>query len=168
MKRFIALVSTFLLALVVTTGAQVRPPGRPIAATTARTAMHAADPAINAAFFDASVLHEIRLDINARDWQTLKENYQSNAYYPADFRWDAQVVRNVGIRSRGTASRSEVKPGLRVDFNRYAADQTLLGLTSFVLRNNTTDRTNMHERLSMLLFERLGVPAAAKETVGAS
>jgi spore coat protein CotH len=159
MKRFITLVSTSLLALVVTTGAQVRSLGRPIAATTVRTATHDADPAISAAFFDASTLHEIRLDINAKDWQTLKDNYLSNAYYPADFRWDAQVVRNVGLRSRGTASRSEVKPGLRVDFNRYAADQTLLGLTSFVLRNNTTDRTSMHERISMLMFERMGVPA---------
>ncbi|HEY2905989.1 MAG TPA: CotH kinase family protein, partial [Vicinamibacterales bacterium] len=54
---------------------------------------------------------------------------------------------------------SAVKPGLRVDFNRYAPDQTFLGLTSFVLRNNTTDWTSMHERISMQLFQRLGVPA---------
>src|SRR5262247_3750137 len=119
----------------------------------------AADPALSAPFFDGAVLHEIWLDINTRDWQSLKENYLSNTYYPADFRWGSQVVRNIGIRSRGTSSRNEFKPGLRVDFNRYAEDQTFLGLTSFVLRNNTTDRTSMHERISMQLFERIGVPA---------
>ena len=110
-------------------------------------------------FFDDTLLQEIRLDINSKDWDTLKENFLSNAYYPADFHWGSQVVRNVGIRSRGTASRSGVKPGLRVDFNRYADAQTFLGLKSFVLRNNATDFSNMHERVSMQLFRRTGSPA---------
>ena len=71
------------------------------------------------ALFNDAVLHEIRLEINSRDWQTLKDNYLTNEYYPCDFRWNGQVVRNVGIRSRGQASRSATKPSLRVDFNRY-------------------------------------------------
>jgi spore coat protein CotH len=160
MKRLTTLVVlSCCAATVVVTRAQVRPAVRPISAASAAPRLAAADPALNAPFFDGSVLHEIQLDMNSKDWQTLKENYLSNAYYPCDFHWGDQVVRNIGIRSRGTASRSEVKPGLRVDFNRYSAEQTLLGLTSFVLRNNTTDRTSLHERVSMLLFERMGVPA---------
>jgi spore coat protein CotH len=111
------------------------------------------------AFFDDNVLQEIRLTMNARDWQTLKDNYLDNTYYPADFRWRDQIVRNIGIRSRGTGSRSGVKPGLRVDFDRYVGNQKFLTLKSFVLRNNTQDSTNMHERISMLLFRRLGEPA---------
>src|SRR6185503_19237539 len=51
------------------------------------------------------------------------------------------------------------KPGLRVDFDRYTGDQKFLGLKSFVLRNNTQDPSNLHERLGMLLFRRLGLPA---------
>src|SRR5262245_42769104 len=158
MKRLTILVWSFSVAMVVATGAQVRPASRPTSASLAAVC-GAADPALNAPFFDGSVLQEVRLDMNSRDWQTLKQNYQSNAYYPADFHWGSQAVRNIGIRSRGTASRSEVKPGLRVDFDRYADDQTFLGLTSFVLRNNTTDRTNLRERISMLMFDRMGVPA---------
>jgi spore coat protein CotH len=111
------------------------------------------------AIFNDTVVHEIRLDINARDWQTLRDNYLSNEYYPCDFRWNGQVVRNVGIRSRGQASRSATKPSLRVDFNRYTANQTLLDLKSVVLRNNSTDFSNMHERVSMLLYARMGLPA---------
>ena len=111
------------------------------------------------AFFDDSVLQEIRLTINSKDWQTLKDNYLSNEYYPCDFVWRDQTVRNVGIRSRGTGSRSGVKPGLRVDFDRYTSGQRFVGLKSFVLRNNTQDMSNMHERLSMLIFRRLGEPA---------
>jgi hypothetical protein len=112
------------------------------------------------AFFDDSVLQEIRLTMNAKDWQTLKDNYLDNTYYPTDFRWRDQALRNVGIRSRGTGSRSGIKPGLRVDFDRYSTSQSFLGLKSFVLRNNTQDASNMHERLSMLLFRRLGEPAS--------
>ena len=160
MKRLTIPLLCLLGAMVAGTSAQVRPILRPIVAAPASQVRNAAaDPAVNAPFFDDGVLHEIALEINSKDWQSLKDNYLSNAYYPCDFRWGSQVVRNVGIRSRGTASRSEVKPGLRVDFNRYSDSQTLLGLTSFVLRNNTTDRTAMHERISMQLFERMGIPA---------
>jgi hypothetical protein len=112
------------------------------------------------AFFDDTVLHEIRLAINSKDWQALKDNYLDNTYYPCDFKWRDTVLRNIGIRSRGTGSRSGVKPGLRVDFDRYVTDQKFVGLKSFVLRNNTQDASNLHERLSMLLFRRLGRPAS--------
>jgi spore coat protein CotH len=112
------------------------------------------------AFFDDSQLHTIKLNINSRDWQSLQEHYLDNTYYPADFRWQDQVVRNIGIRSRGTGSRSGTKPGLRVDFDRYTGDQKFLGtLKSFILRNHTQDASAMHERLSMLLFRRVGIQA---------
>ena len=112
------------------------------------------------AFFDDTVVHEVNLAINEKDWQSLKDNFLADTYYPCDFRWRDKVVRNVGIRSRGNASRSSIKPGLRVDFDRYTTDQKFLGLKSFILRNNTTDPSNLHERLSMLLFRRLGLLAS--------
>jgi spore coat protein CotH len=109
--------------------------------------------------FNDTIVHEIRLDINAKDWQTLKDNYLTNDYYPCDLRWNGMAVRNVGIRSRGQASRSATKPSLRVDFNRYTASQTLLDLKSVVLRNNSTDFSSMHERISMELYARMGLAA---------
>jgi spore coat protein CotH len=117
-------------------------------------------PDITAPFFDDTVLQDIRLSMNSRDWQTLRTNYTLNAYYPADFRWGTTVVRNVGIRSRGNGSRSGIKPGLRIDFDRYSTKQEFLGLKSVILRNNTQDPSNLHERLSMLLFRRMGLHAS--------
>ena len=111
------------------------------------------------ALFNDGLLHEIRLSINSKDWQTLRDNYLTNDYYPCDFRWNGQLVRNVGIRSRGQASRSATKPSLRVDFNHYTAGQTLLDLKSVVLRNNATDFSNLHERIAMQLYARMGLPA---------
>ncbi len=127
----------------------------------------AQDP--TAAFFDGSALHEIRLTVNAKDWESLKEHFQDNTYYPADFKWNNQVVRNIGIRSRGKGSRRPNKPGLRLDFNRYTSGQTFMTLKSFILRNNSQDTTNMRERLSMLFFQRLGLVArCAKRTRGST
>jgi hypothetical protein len=110
------------------------------------------------ALFDDTVVHDIYLTVNSRDWQALRDNYLDNTYYPANFRWRDQTFRNVGIRSRGHTSRSPVKPSLRVDFNRYITDGEFLGLSAFVLRNNTQDASGLHERVSMLLFNRLGAP----------
>jgi CotH protein len=117
-------------------------------------------PSPDAAFFDDTVLQEINLVINSRDWQSLSDNFLLNTYYPSDFRWRDKVVRNIGIRSRGNASRSAIKPGLRIDFDRYTTSQKFLGLKSVILRNNTQDFSSLHERISMLLFRRLGLPAS--------
>src|SRR5262245_4495492 len=117
----------------------------------------AADPADR--FFDDTVVHEIRLTCNSRDWESLKEHFLDDTYYICDFRWADQVVRNIGIRSRGTGSRSGVKPGLRVDFDRYTTDQKFLGLKSMILRNNTQDPSGLRERLGMLMFRRMGLKA---------
>jgi spore coat protein CotH len=128
--------------------------------TAAQTSDTPVAPSPTDAFFDDSVLHEVRLNINSRDWAGLKTNYLDNTYYPADFRWRNQVVRNIGIRSRGTGSRSGIKPGLRIDFDRYTTDQKFLGtLKSFILRNNSQEGSGMHERIGMLFFNRMGVPA---------
>jgi hypothetical protein len=113
-----------------------------------------------APFFDDTVLQDIRLWINSKDWETLKTNFLSNAYYPADYIWQGITVSNIGIRSRGNGSRSGVKPGLRVDFDRYASGQRFLGLKSVVLRNNTQDPSNLHERVAMAFFRRMGLPAS--------
>jgi spore coat protein CotH len=109
------------------------------------------------AFFDDSVLHEIRLSINTNDWTSLKVHYLENTYYPADLRWNDQVVRSIGIRSRGTGSRSGIKPGLRIDFDRFTTGQRFLGLKSFIVRNNTQDATGLRERVSMSFFRHMGV-----------
>ena len=134
-----------------------------VAAISGRAAAQTSDPppapSPADAVFDDTVLHEIRLALNSKDWTALKTDYLDNTYYPSDLRWRDQVVRNIGIRSRGTGSRSGIKPGLRIDFDRYTTGQKFLGLKSFVLRNNTQDASGMHERISTLFFRRMGVPA---------
>ena len=127
-------------------------------AVLARPALaQAPDPAD--AFFNDKVLHEIRLSVNSKDWQLLKDHWGEDTKYPADFRWNDQVVRNVAIHSRGAGSRRPNKLSLHVDFQHYTTGQTFLGLKSVILRNNSQDASNMRERLSMLFFRSLGLVA---------
>ena len=109
--------------------------------------------------FDPGTLQELHLTINTRDLRDLRARYLENTYYTADLQWRNIRVRNAGVRSRGNASRSDVKLGLRVDFNRYVSGQKFLGLKSFVLKNLWQDRSMMHERLAMAFFSRMGHPA---------
>jgi spore coat protein CotH len=110
--------------------------------------------------FNPAALQRIDLLMNSSDWHKLKENFQENTYYPADLRWNGQTARNSGVRSRGLGSRSATKPGLRVDFDRYATDQTFLGLKSLVLDNLTQDPSGVKESVTMRLFARIGIPAS--------
>jgi spore coat protein CotH len=118
-----------------------------------------ADAQTSGEFFDSRTLHDVRLFINSRDLAELRARYLEDFYVPADFEWRGIRVRNVGVRVRGLATRSRIKPGLRVDFNRYTADQTFLGMTAIALDNVLTDPSLMRERTSMAFIKRMGQPA---------
>jgi spore coat protein CotH len=109
--------------------------------------------------FDSTTLHEVRLYIHSADLRQLRERYLEDTYYPADFEWRGIRVRNVGVRVRGLATRSAVKPGLRIDFNRYVSRQTFLGLDALVLDNALKDPSFVRERTSMAFIKRMGQPA---------
>jgi spore coat protein CotH len=109
--------------------------------------------------FNAQALQRIDIELHSADWAKLKENFQSNEYYPADITWNGITAYNTGVRSRGVASRNANKPGLKLDFNHYAAGQSFLGLKSLVLDNLVQDPSGVHETTSMWFFARLGVPA---------
>jgi hypothetical protein len=97
--------------------------------------------------------------VNTWDWRQLQATYQLNTFYPADLKWRGLTVRNVAIRSRGFGSRSQTKPGLQVDFDRYTPGQRFLGLKSLVLDNLWQDPSGIHETISMKLYRRMGLPA---------
>jgi spore coat protein CotH len=109
--------------------------------------------------FNQGVVQQLHLFLNSRDWKALQETYRENTYYPADLHWNGLVVRNIGIRSRGLGSRNAIKPGLRLDFDRYATTQKFLGLKSLVLDNLVQDLPMMRERLVMSFLAKMGEPA---------
>ncbi len=110
-------------------------------------------------FFDSRTLHDVRLYIHSADLRELRERYLEDVYVPADFEWRGMRVRNVGVRVRGLATRSAIKPGLRVDFNRYVEGQTFLGMAAVILDNALRDPSMVREFASMAFIRRMGQPA---------
>ncbi len=126
------------------------------------TIIGVAAPAVaqtNDELFDGTTLQELRLTMSTRDLQTLRAEFAANTYYPADLQWRDVKVRNVGLRSRGSGSRSATKLGIQLDFDRYSTSQQFLGMTSLVLDNLVQDPAMVRERVSMAFYERMGLPA---------
>ena len=119
----------------------------------------AAQAQTTAQLFDAGTLQEIRLWMNSRDLDQLREKFESDEYYPADMEWGNVRVRSVGIRSRGRGSRNPQKLALRIDFNRYVTDQKFLGVSSLVLDNGWEDPSMIREGIAMAFFAQMGQPA---------
>jgi uncharacterized protein (TIGR03437 family) len=109
--------------------------------------------------FDDRQVQDIRLDVDSAVWETLRGDYLWDTYYPAQFIWNGQSVANVGIRSRGSGSRSGAKPNLKVAFDKYDGDQRFLGLASIVLKANNQDPSMLRELVVMQLYRRMGLPA---------
>jgi hypothetical protein len=109
--------------------------------------------------FNDAMLQDVRLVMSSRDWDTLKARASENTYYPADLTWSGVTVRNIGVRSRGGATRNGVKPGLRVDINHYVTDQEFLGLKALVLDNMFSDPSLIRETVAMKMFARMTLAA---------
>ena len=117
--------------------------------------------AATAPIFDPSRLHEVRIAIDPSDWAALQANFRSNDYYAADITLDTTTLRQAGIRSRGSGSRSGVKPALKVDFNKYVPTQEYGVYKTMVLDNQVQDPTYLRERLAFAVYEAMGIPAPA-------
>jgi hypothetical protein len=116
-------------------------------------------------FFNDTTLQEVRLVVNSNDWQTLKTLADENTYYPADMTWKNVTVRNIGIRSRGSGTRNGVKPGLRIDFNRYLTNQTFLDMKAVILDNGYSDPSTIHESVAMKMYAGVGLPTVREAHV---
>lgn len=110
-------------------------------------------------FFDDTVVHDLRLAMHAGDWELLQARCMENTYYPVDVEWRGLVVRNAGVRSRGTGSRDPRKPALKLDFDRYVDGQRFVGLKALDLDNFRQDAGMMKELVSMQFFRKMGIAA---------
>jgi spore coat protein CotH len=133
--------------------------------------------------FNGDILQEIRLYMAPQDLATFKEtNFECKdqetralqgdiisplprviCWFPVEFHWKFNgrdiSLPEIGIESHGKGSRSNIKPSFKLDFSRYESRLNFLGLQYVVLRANTQDASQMHERVSMAFFRRLGIPA---------
>lgn len=119
----------------------------------------AADEPTASDLFDDRIVHELRLSMHSEDWTLLRLRFMENTFYPADLAWNGVVVRNVGVRSRGSGSRDPHKPSLKIDVDRFVADQLFAGMKAFDLDNFRQDAGMMKEPVTMQFFRKMGIAA---------
>jgi len=122
---------------------------------------------------------EVSIDIAPGDWDALRR--QSRTWwdivaveegrclaqpFPKPFTWyrasvtvDGMRRDNVAVRKKGfLGSLNAEKPALKVRFDLYDPDQTLLGLDRLTLNNSVQDPTFLKQCLAYDVFSRAGVP----------
>ena len=117
-----------------------------------------------ALFGDEIITLEILVDQSK--WDEMIANAQAKTYIMADVVVNGVTYQNVGVRTKGNASLSQVSQSgsperysLRIKFGEYIDGQTCLGLDELVLNNMISDPSYMKEYLSQELMRFIGVEA---------
>ena len=117
-----------------------------------------------ALFGDEIITLEILIDQSK--WDEMIANAQAKTYIMADVVVNGVTYQNVGVRTKGNASLSQVSQSgsperysLRIKFGEYIDGQTCLGLDELVLNNMISDPSYMKEYLSQELMRYIGVEA---------
>src|SRR5258705_4919202 len=91
-----------------------------LAATSTATAQTSDD------LFDAGTLNDLRLFMNSRDLQQLRDTFEENTYYQGDLEWRRVPVRSGVNRTAGPVSPQPQHAALRLHFDRYIDRPRLL------------------------------------------
>lgn len=124
-------------------------------------------------FFALDHLVEIEIEIAPADWDVLRHEGRNivgvftrsqadyeYTYFDSTVTIDGQRYENVAVRKKGFwGSLSTVRPSLKLNLGRGAADGRHLGLKRFTLNNDRTEPTHTHACMTYRLFARAGLPA---------
>ena len=132
-------------------------------------------------FFDLDRVLRIQIEIPSDDWDTLRnqtrtfedvmreiEEFALSRPFADIYTWfsatvtvDGETLRDVGIRKKGfVGSQSDVKPSLKLRFDRYSDGQFLGGVMERMTLNNVIqDPSMVNTCLAYQVFSAAGSPA---------
>lgn len=106
----------------------------------------------------------INIEVSAEDWQNLLDNATAKEYIAGDLLINGVRFSDVGIRTKGNSSLSQVatmddsdRYSLEFKFNYYVKGQTCYGLDSLCVNNMLGDATYMKDYLSYDIMKYIGV-----------
>ncbi|HBV64598.1 MAG TPA: hypothetical protein DEF45_16435 [Rhodopirellula sp.] len=130
--------------------------------------------AVADALFDPSRVLDIRIELDPKEWDELKEVSRDLfsslredtppespfKYVKGDITINGKRILNVGIRKKGfLGSLDEARPSLKIRFDKYQDQHPFGALTRLTLNNNKQDDSKLSQYLSYKVFADNGVPA---------
>jgi len=120
------------------------------------------DPTIDP-FYDDRVA-TVRLVMKEKDWKFCMTNTFEEQYVRADFWFDDERIRDVGVRPKGNSSLGQAvgwgspRMPLAVDFNLFNRARTFHGVKKVFLNNGWSDPTLIREVISYKIFRDMDIP----------
>jgi hypothetical protein len=117
-------------------------------------------PSACADVYADDLLATFEVDVSEADWAALQQDSLEGeeSYYPAVFRYGAEVVPDAMIRLRGNNSRCGDKLQFAISFNQVDRDGRFHGLRRINLDHGGCNL--LEERLALSFMRDLGLPAA--------
>lgn len=109
------------------------------------------------AFFDTSVLQEVRITLDAAAMRSLERD--PTTYVEGAAEINGTSFPSVGVRLKGSSTLQGFsgKPSLKLKLNEYVPGQKYGGLERVTLNNMTSDSTQSKEVINYQLYERAGM-----------
>ena len=98
--------------------------------------------------FDTKMVQSIDIVVDEDDWQNLLDNAQEKEYITCSIVIDGTALNNVGIRTKGNSSLSQVttdRYSFKVEFDHYDDAQNYYGLDKLCLNNLIQDNTYLKD-----------------------
>jgi len=114
-------------------------------------------PAAAAPLFDDTRVHDIALEMNADDWQSIIDNSQGDEWLHAKVTFDGVVVDDVALHPSGESSRfaGNQKQSFRIKFDQFDGNGKFGGYSTVNVKGEYDDDSMMRERLSFFVFNSL-------------
>lgn len=119
---------------------------------------HPSDP-----FYDPATVQKIQLEVAAEDLARMQRALPKRIVVPGTFRWNDQIIEEVGIRYRGNSSSPPDWPFKRsflISFSEYRRARQFLGLNHVALDNGIQFGGLFSERLITDVLRGVGVKAS--------
>lgn len=112
--------------------------------------------------FNLPIIHEIYLDFAQNSyWDTLVENHDLDIYTLCNLTINGQLIDSVGVKLKGNSSYNNPsqKKSMKLDLNEFVSGKKYNGLKKFNLNNGFKDPSFLREKITLDLFNELGIPA---------
>ena len=163
------------------TGTAIPPTTAPTDSPTATSTPDSAPTDPSEAYFALDHVLDIKIEIAAEDWDTLRhqtrtfedviaeiERYNLSRPFANIYTWfsasvtvDGETYSDVGVRKKGfLGSQSETKPALKLRFDKYVDGQSLGGVIErMTLNNSVQDPSMVNTCLAYRVFSAAGSPS---------